>query len=146
MRARLDRTKGGDIKMNNLVQKLLHDNPEIAEDIYRSIEGSKLRLDPDDYEIFQAILQMGLSAWGAAQKVFSEGISNRDLSSIYRRARVLEEDILKHFNISIKKMASELLEGKRIECPDELDVPFQKFLLSRGIKAKRVIVYELVQN
>lgn len=115
------------------------------QDVLRSTDEEEIRkyqrmarmhpYDPDTAELVDLIIEEGLSAWLAAKKLYESDNSNRSLSTLYYRARVITSDMLEVFSgITVSSLIGELMRKGQVKVPGEMASDFRAGLAESGIE------------
>lgn len=104
-------------------------------------EMSRMRpFDEDTAEIVDLIIEEGLSAWMAAKRVSLN--SNRSLSSLYYRARVVVADMMSYFaGVTVSDLVGDLVKDGQVRVPGELTSEFRKACEESEIKFEEWSVF-----
>lgn len=103
----------------------------------------------DDYnDIYHEIVECDKTPYGAAKAVFDSGRTVRSFRTLQYHAQNIVVELVRFFaQITPMSVLEEFVEYKKVQCPDELVMAFEKLLRANDLRAEKwSVYYEVKEN
>jgi len=133
--------------MGKILQTLIAQNDgDLVGEALKLIDGGGM-MDPDFKEIYHQIIELGCTAYGAAQAVFLSGASARSMKTLHYHALQIEVNLLGFLKqVTPNSMLTELMSEGKLDCPDELVIELEKLLKENDVEYEKWATYTLISS